>query len=94
MEKQEQELLKDAEIAKKRVEQARIEREQEEKERMEAKDAFLKKGKIHGNRIMLNLTQFEDESFWDSPPAGKDSNNCPLYFLMTFKFTILPVANF
>jgi hypothetical protein len=63
------------------VDQARIEREQEEKERMEAKDAFLKRGKLNGNRIMLNLTQFEDDSFWDSPPAGKDSNNFPLCFV-------------
>ena len=86
MEKQEQELLKAAQIAKNRVEQARIEREQQEKERMEAKDAFLKKGKLNGNRIMLNLTQFEDDSFWDSPPAGKDSNNCPLCFVNVYVY--------
>lgn len=54
------------------MEQDKIEREQEEAERIAAKENFLKKrAKFGGERPVLNLTAFDDESFWDSTPSGK-----------------------
>jgi hypothetical protein len=44
----------------------------EEQERAAEKEYFMKSsGKTRNDRLLLNLTQFEDYGFFDSPPAGK-----------------------